>query len=140
MLTIEDIRAVPLFSNLEEPELERLARTSADLHLAALTEDDSGVSVTLEGTDGSADQRFDRVLVAIGRRPNSKGIGLEKTSVHVDENGFVTVDDQPLRNHDRNEDRFGQSVHGHSQRNTRSRGLALRLTKKAGHKPGLSGA
>jgi thioredoxin reductase (NADPH) len=34
MLTIEDIRAVPLFSNLEEPELERLARTSADLHLA----------------------------------------------------------------------------------------------------------
>jgi thioredoxin reductase (NADPH) len=35
MLTTEDVRAVPLFSTLEEPELERLARTSADLHLAA---------------------------------------------------------------------------------------------------------
>jgi thioredoxin reductase/CRP-like cAMP-binding protein len=35
MLTIDDVRAVPLFSTLALPELERLARTSADLHLAA---------------------------------------------------------------------------------------------------------
>jgi len=34
MLTIDDVRAVPLFSKLALPELERLARTSADLHLA----------------------------------------------------------------------------------------------------------
>ncbi len=35
MLTIDDIRAIPLFSTLTAAELERLARTSADLHLAA---------------------------------------------------------------------------------------------------------
>jgi thioredoxin reductase (NADPH) len=35
MLTIDDVRAVPLFSTLAAPELERLAQTSADLHLAA---------------------------------------------------------------------------------------------------------
>lgn len=35
MLTIDDVRAVPLFSTLAEPQLERLARTSADLRLAA---------------------------------------------------------------------------------------------------------
>ena len=35
MLTIDDVRAIPLFSALAVPELERLARTSADLHLAA---------------------------------------------------------------------------------------------------------
>ena len=35
MLTIDDIRAIPLFSTLAEPELERLARTSADLRLGA---------------------------------------------------------------------------------------------------------
>ncbi|HSD99633.1 MAG TPA: FAD-dependent oxidoreductase [Burkholderiales bacterium] len=35
MLTIEDVRAIPLFSTLAVPELERLARTSADLHLGA---------------------------------------------------------------------------------------------------------
>jgi dihydrolipoamide dehydrogenase len=62
--------------------------------VAAMTEDDSGVSVTLEGPGGAADQRFDRVLVAIGRRPNSADIGLEKTSAKVDDNGFVTVDEQ----------------------------------------------
>jgi len=35
MLTIDDVRAVPLFSTLALPELERLARTSADVHLGA---------------------------------------------------------------------------------------------------------
>jgi thioredoxin reductase (NADPH) len=35
MLTIDDVRAIPLFSTLAVPELERLARTSADLHLGA---------------------------------------------------------------------------------------------------------
>ena len=35
MLTIEDIKAIPLFSNLAEADLERLAHTSADLHLRA---------------------------------------------------------------------------------------------------------
>ncbi len=35
MLTIDEIRAVPLFSTLATPELELLARTSADIHLGA---------------------------------------------------------------------------------------------------------
>ncbi len=35
MLTIDDVQAIPLFSELPEGELERLARTSADLHLGA---------------------------------------------------------------------------------------------------------
>ena len=35
MLTIEDVRAIPLFSTLAVPELERLAQKSADLHLGA---------------------------------------------------------------------------------------------------------
>ena len=35
MLTIDDVQAIPLFSELPEVELERLARTSADLHLGA---------------------------------------------------------------------------------------------------------
>ena len=34
MLTIDDIRTIPLFSTLAVSELERLAQTSADLHLA----------------------------------------------------------------------------------------------------------
>src|SRR5689334_8033651 len=35
MLTVDDVRASPLFSTLAASELERIAQTSADLHLAA---------------------------------------------------------------------------------------------------------
>jgi len=35
MLTIDDVRAIPLFSTVAAAELERLAKNSADLHLAA---------------------------------------------------------------------------------------------------------
>jgi thioredoxin reductase (NADPH) len=35
MLTVDDIRKIPLFSSVSEADLERLARTSADLHLTA---------------------------------------------------------------------------------------------------------
>src|SRR5262252_8488602 len=35
MLTADDIRKIPLFSSVSEADLERLVRTSADLHLAA---------------------------------------------------------------------------------------------------------
>lgn len=57
-----------------------------------------GIAVTLSGkaVDGgtAATQVFDRVLVAIGRRPNGKGIGLENTQAEVDDRGFVKVDNR----------------------------------------------
>ncbi|MCH8853500.1 MAG: NAD(P)/FAD-dependent oxidoreductase, partial [Planctomycetes bacterium] len=37
---------------------------------------------------------FDRVLVSVGRRPNTDGLGLEHTSVKVNEQGFIEVDSQ----------------------------------------------
>src|SRR5262249_46789786 len=40
------------------------------------------------------DATFDRVLVSIGRRPNSDNIGLDRTQVQVDDKGFVSIDDQ----------------------------------------------
>jgi dihydrolipoamide dehydrogenase len=44
--------------------------------------------------DGATTQLFDRVLVAVGRRPNSKIPGLDRTRVRVDERGFIGVDEQ----------------------------------------------
>jgi dihydrolipoamide dehydrogenase len=62
--------------------------------IAELEESDDQVLVTLEGEVEEPQQRFDRVLVAIGREPNSSDIGLENTGVTTDEHGFVEVDEQ----------------------------------------------
>jgi dihydrolipoamide dehydrogenase len=61
---------------------------------AEMKESDDRVEVRLEGKVDRTEQTFDRVLVAIGRRPNSRGIGLENTKVEVNQRGFVIVDDQ----------------------------------------------
>ena len=56
-----------------------------------------GIAVTFDGDgvkDGAKEQTFDRVLVAVGRRPNSKIPGLDRTRVAVNERGFISVDNQ----------------------------------------------
>ena len=50
--------------------------------------------VHFEGPEGPSVREFSRVLVAVGRRPNSDGIGLENTGVKIDAKGFVEVDGQ----------------------------------------------
>lgn len=61
---------------------------------ASLKEHEEGVDVKLEGEVDKAEQTFDRVLVAIGRRSNTEKIGMEKTNVKLNEQGFVIVDEQ----------------------------------------------
>jgi len=59
-----------------------------------VAEEKEGIRVTFEGDVAEKEQVFDRVLVAIGRRPNSKVPGLEKTRVKVDAKGFIETDPQ----------------------------------------------
>ena len=54
----------------------------------------SGLAVAFEGEGAPAPQAYDRVLVAIGRRPNGRSIGAEAAGVRVDERGFIPVDRQ----------------------------------------------
>jgi dihydrolipoamide dehydrogenase len=55
--------------------------------------DESGaLQVTVEAKDGEKVIGCDKVLVTVGRRPNSDGVGLEKVGVAIDKKGFVTVD------------------------------------------------
>jgi dihydrolipoamide dehydrogenase len=59
-----------------------------------VAEDGAGIRVTFEGDVPEKEQVFDRVLVAVGRRPNSKIPGLETTKVKVTASGFIETDEQ----------------------------------------------
>ena len=62
--------------------------------VVSLDEHDKGVDVTLEGDVEAPHQTFERVLVAIGRRPATEEVGLGNTKVKLNDNGFVIVDEQ----------------------------------------------
>jgi len=54
--------------------------------------------VRFEGKEGASEQRFDRILVAVGRVPNGRAIGAEAAGVVVSERGFIPVDKQQRTN------------------------------------------
>ena len=54
----------------------------------------SGMKAVLEGAVSEKEHTFDQILVAVGRQPNSNGIGLENTKVKMDEHGFVEIDNK----------------------------------------------
>ena len=61
--------------------------------VAALRPRPDGIEALLEGPDGQTDARvFDQVLAAVGRAPNSRIAGLDRTAVELDGRGFVVVD------------------------------------------------
>ena len=57
-----------------------------------------GLTVTFEGAKAPETAVFDKVLVAVGRKPNGKVIGAEAAGVAVDERGFISVDKQQRTN------------------------------------------
>jgi dihydrolipoamide dehydrogenase len=68
---------------------------------AGMKRTSKGIEVTLEDGDGKQEVlTVDRVLVAVGRRPNGKGLGLEEVGVNVDERGYVPVNEHLQTNVD----------------------------------------
>ena len=63
-----------------------------ETRVAAARPGGAGLRVSLAGGEGSEELDFDRMLVAVGRQPNSGDLGLEKTDVSLDADGFVEVD------------------------------------------------
>jgi len=66
-----------------------LNTTVAELH-----EVKDGIKVRLEGDVEEPEQTFEKVLLSVGRQPNSGDLGLENTNVEVDQRGFIIVDEQ----------------------------------------------
>lgn len=59
-----------------------------------------GVTVTYEDKDGEHDVEFDRLIVCVGRRPNTENIADESVGLTLDDRGFIQVDDQCRTNLD----------------------------------------
>jgi len=62
--------------------------------VGSIAEIDNQIEVTFEGPGKFGHERFDRVLVSVGRRPFSQGLGLENTLVQINQKGFVVCDKQ----------------------------------------------
>ena len=65
-----------------------------ETRVTSLKQIDNGILATVEQKgDKPVEMAFDKVLVSVGRKPNSEGIGLENTSVEKDAKGFIKVDE-----------------------------------------------
>ena len=61
---------------------------------------EKGLKVHFESSKAPPSDIFDRVLIAVGRRPNGLKIGAENAGIHVDEHGFIPVNRQQRTNID----------------------------------------
>ena len=82
---------LPLHKRLEKMFASILLNTT----VAAVKEEADGIRVTFDGPEvKEREQVFDKVLVSVGRKPNSEIAGLEKTKVKVGQKGFIQVNKQ----------------------------------------------
>jgi dihydrolipoamide dehydrogenase len=77
---------------------KRISGRYENIHLEtkveSVTAGDKGITVSY----GEHEETFDKVLVAVGRRPNGKRVGADKAGVNVTDRGFIEVDDQMRTN------------------------------------------
>lgn len=102
------VEALDRILPLEDAEVSKLMertykKRGVDIHTGARFEEaevgNAGVRVTFKDNKGTEQTlEVDYVLSAVGRVPNSQGIGLESVGVKTDERGFVVVDEQMRTN------------------------------------------
>ena len=84
------------------PLMKRISKQYAAIHLKTkLTKIEAGpdgLTAHFEGGGAPATAVFDKVLVAVGRKPNGKLVGAENAGVRVDERGYIPVDKQMRTN------------------------------------------
>jgi dihydrolipoamide dehydrogenase len=88
-------------SDLIKPLHKRIQKRYEAIYLktrvTGIESQENGLKVTFEGQNSSATpepQTYDRILMAVGRRPNGRDIGAERAGVNVNERGFISVDKQ----------------------------------------------
>jgi dihydrolipoamide dehydrogenase len=83
--------------------LQRCLKTQvSDIYLSTRVQSieatDDALVVSFDGAEAPAKDRFDRVLVAIGRQPNGTHVDADRAGVTIDERGFIAVDRQQRTN------------------------------------------
>ncbi len=88
--------------DLVAPLLRRLqtsfGRILFESSITEIGETEGGVSAKIKTPDGDQAFSFDRTLVAVGRTPRTKNLGLETTRVTLDDRGFVRVNERQRTN------------------------------------------
>ena len=84
----------PLMAKIKK-EYENIFVDTSVKSIEALIE---GLKVTYEGKSAPESAVFDKVLVAVGRKPNGNLIDADKAGINVDERGFISVDKQQRTN------------------------------------------
>jgi dihydrolipoamide dehydrogenase len=88
---VEMLPVLPLHKRLEKLLDGILLNTT----VASVKDEGTGIRATLKAQDGTTQEKvFDRVLVSVGRKPNSEIAGLDKTGVKVGPKGFIAVNKQ----------------------------------------------
>jgi dihydrolipoamide dehydrogenase len=82
---------VDLVRALEKVIKKRYQRIMLETKVASMSATGEGIKVTFEGKQ-PGEAVYDKVLVAIGRRPNGALINAEAAGVKVDQHGFIAVD------------------------------------------------
>ncbi|MCG8404082.1 MAG: dihydrolipoyl dehydrogenase [Phycisphaerales bacterium] len=84
--------------DLAKPLVAKLRKQMKAIHTSATFKGAKKKGAAIEATFAvkgkDMTETFDRILVSVGRRPNTNGLGLENTKVSVDDLGFIRVDDQ----------------------------------------------
>lgn len=100
-----DITVVEMMPNVlpgADKDLVRVLQKSLDAKFKSiltetkvmkLEEVKDGIKVTLEDKNGETTSNvYDKVLMTIGRRPNTENLGLENTNIKVNQKGFIEID------------------------------------------------
>ena len=98
------LEGLPTFLGAVDEQIAKEAhklftKQGLDIHLGvkinSVTKGDNSVTVEYADAAGAAQSAtFDRLIVSIGRVPNTNGLGIETVGVQLDERGFIAVDDE----------------------------------------------
>ncbi len=81
-----------------KPLRKRIEKRYEAIHLKTKVEEIRATDDGIVAVFGGGEETFDRVLVAVGRRPNGGAVGADAAGVEVDERGFIAVDEQMRTN------------------------------------------